>query len=386
MGPLQGLKVVEFAGLGPGPFCAMLLSDLGAEVIRIDRAGSVASNKADMRDAVMLRGRRSIAIDLKNPRGVDTAMRLVSRADALIEGFRPGVMERLGLGPDACLQANPRLVYGRMTGWGQEGPLSQFAGHDLNYMAVTGALHAMGPSDRPPSPPLNLVADFGGGALYLAMGILAGCWEARQSGRGQVVDCAIVDGTASLLAGVFGWLSNGRWKDERESNHIDGAAHFYGCYATLDSEYVSVAPIEPQFYGLFLNKLGLQDADLPQQWDQQGWASMRRRLAEIFRSRTRDEWTQVFSGTDACVAPVLSLLEASRHPYNTERKVFIEVAGVPQPAPAPRFSRTRASVQHPPARPGQCTVDVLKAFGFASEDIADLLQAGAVVQDGVTIA
>jgi alpha-methylacyl-CoA racemase len=373
VGPLEGLRFIEFAGLGPAPHAAMLLSDLGADVIRIDRVSAGGQEPGvDNRHAFILRGRQSVALDLKRPSAVEVALRLIEQADGLIEGFRPGVMERLGLGPDACLRRNPRLVYGRMTGWGQDGPLAHTAGHDINYIAVTGALHALGDADRPPAPPLNLVGDFGGGSMFLVMGLLAGIIEAGKSGRGQVVDCAMVDGTVALMANIWGFLAQGQWKDQRQSNRMDGAAHFYRCYETLDGKFLSVGSIEPQFYEQMLTLAGIDAADLPAQWDRDSWPEASRRLEAIFRTRTRDEWMRQFAGTDACVAPVLNLREAAEHPHLRARASIVGPPGAQQPAPAPRFSRTVAEIARPPAQPGEHTEEVLRRFGLDDAAIAAL--------------
>jgi alpha-methylacyl-CoA racemase len=348
MGPLAGIKVVEFAGIGPGPFCCMLLADLGATVLRIDRTepSGLGLNKPPQFD-LLLRGRKRIALDLKSPQGVECALRLVSRADALVEGFRPGVMERLRLGPDVCLARNPRIVYGRMTGWGQDGPLAQTAGHDLNYIAIAGALNAFGRRGQLPSPPLNLVGDFAG-ALYLAFGILAAILEARTSGKGQVVDAAMVETTSHLLTMFYGLRASGDWSDVRGTNVLDSGAFYYDCFECADGKLISVAAIEKKFYEQFLAVLGFDPATFPQQADtaRAGWARIR--LAQRFRARPRDEWCEAFAGTDACVAPVLTMDEAQRHAHMVARTAFVDVAGVPQPAPAPRFSRTVADLPSPP--------------------------------------
>jgi alpha-methylacyl-CoA racemase len=339
MGPLHGVKVIEFAGIGPGPFCAMLLSDMGAEVVRIDRKGGRGANKFD----ITSRGRRSIALDLKNPDAVKTAITLISQADALLEGFRPGVMEKLGLGPDVALKANPKLVYGRMTGWGQTGPLSQAAGHDINYIALTGALHAIGRKGETPVPPLNLVGDFGGGALYLAFGMACALFEARGSGKGQVVDCAMTDGAASLMSMFYGFKAMGMWSDNKGENLLDGGAHFYDTYETSDGKWVSIGSIEPQFYALLLEKTGLAgDTSFSQQMNPAMWDDLKERLTALFLTKTRDEWCDLMDGTDICFAPVLSLTEAPQHPHNVARGTFVEDGGIIQPAPAPRFSATPA--------------------------------------------
>ncbi|REE94993.1 CaiB/BaiF CoA transferase family protein [Thermomonospora umbrina] len=379
-GPLSGVRVIELAGIGPGPFAAMLLADLGAEVVRVDRVSAAlpAGSGATSTDFTN-RGKRSIAVDLKNEKGRQVVLRLVEQADALLEGFRPGVTERLGLGPDDCLAANPRLVYGRMTGWGQEGPLSQSAGHDIGYIAVTGALHAIGRAGGPPQVPLNLLGDFAGGSMYLVVGMLAALLEAKTSGRGQVVDAAIVDGTAHLTTFIHGFLAGGLWSDERGVNMLDTGAPWYDVYETADGRHVAVGAIEPQFYAEFLRRLGLEgDGDLPGQHDREGWPRLRERFAAAFKARTRDEWAEVFLPGDACVAPVLSMREAAEHPYNTARDVFVEDGGHPQPAPAPRFSRTPGAIDGVPALPGRDTRAVLEDFGFT--DVDELLAEGAVAQ------
>ncbi|WP_419912187.1 CaiB/BaiF CoA transferase family protein [Candidatus Poriferisodalis sp.] len=378
MGPLQGLKVIELAGIGPGPFCAMLLADLGADVVRIDRmAPEDLGIDRGRKFNVLNRGRRSVAVDLKSPDGVETVLKLVSQADALIEGFRPGVTERLGLGPDDCLARNPKLVYGRMTGWGQEGPLSHAAGHDINYIALTGALHAIGPSEAP-SPPLNLVGDFGGGGMYLAFGVCAALLEARASGEGQVVDAAMTEGAASLMAAIYGIYGSGGWTDERESNFLDGGAYYYGVYETSDGKFVSVGSIEGKFHDELLEKTGLADAPTVDRNDRDAWADKRARLAEVIKTKTRDEWDEIMAGSDVCYAPVLDLSEAPHHPHNVARGSFVEVEGVMQPAPAPRFSRTPGEVARPPAAPGENTDEVLADWGFDADDIEKLHEVGAV--------
>jgi alpha-methylacyl-CoA racemase len=367
-GPLAGLKVVEFAGIGPGPFCAMLLSDMGADVVRIDRSSGVRGGTpkgAPIYD-VSSRGRRSVVLDLKHPQDVETALRLLDKADALVEGFRPGVMERLGLGPDVTLARQPKLVYGRMTGWGQSGPLSQAAGHDLNYIALTGALHAMGRKNDSPAPPLNLVGDFGGGALYLAMGICAALVEAGRSGKGQVIDCAMTDGAASLAAVFFGMRAAGIWTDQRDANLLDGGAHFYDTYECKDGKWVAIASIEPQFYVLLLEKTGLSgDPDFQVQMDRSAWPMLSAKLASAIKSKTRDEWCAVMEGSDVCFAPVLSWQEAAEHPHNRARQTFVTVAGVVQPNAAPRFSRTPSAVQGPAPTVGAHNEDVFAEWSVA---------------------
>jgi alpha-methylacyl-CoA racemase len=382
MGPLEGIRIVELAGIGPGPFCAMLLSDMGAEVIRVDRAMMVGQDTDrdgnDARFNLLARGRRNIAVDLKHPAAVDAVLRLIDRADAVLEGFRPGVMERLGLGPDLCLARNPKLVYGRMTGWGQDGPIARTAGHDINYIALSGVLHSIGEAGGPPVPPLNLVGDFGGGALYLAMGVLAGIISARSTGRGQVIDCSMVEGSASLMMMMYGALASGAWTEERGHNRTDGGAHYYRVYETKDGEYVSVGAIEPQFYALLLQHTGLEGADLPPQTDRAHWPGMQQRLTRIFKEKTRAEWTEIMQQTDICFAPVLRMSEALSHPHNVHRRSFVEVDGIPQPGPAPRFVGTPTRVQRPPARVGEHTEAILKDWGFSADEIADLHRSGAV--------
>lgn len=358
-GPLTGVKVLEFAGIGPGPFTCMLLSDMGADVVRIDRRGA-RSSKFD----VTSRGRRSVAVDLKSEDGVAACAAMAERADVLLEGFRPGVMERLGLGPAPLLERNPRLVYGRMTGWGQTGPLASAAGHDLNYIALTGALHAMGRAKEAPPPPLNLVGDFGGGALYMAMGICAALFEAQRSGKGQVIDCAMTDGAASLSAMFYGMRAMGMWSDDRDANLLDGGAHFYDTYQTKDGKWVAIGSIEPQFYALLLEKTGLSaDPAFQAQMDRSAWPALSARLAEVMATKTRDEWCAIMEGTDVCFAPVLSWAEAPSHPHNAARETFVEVEGVVQPNVAPRFSRTPSAVQGPPPAVGGDTARALADWG-----------------------
>ncbi|MDJ0847660.1 MAG: CaiB/BaiF CoA-transferase family protein [Myxococcota bacterium] len=373
MGPLSGIKILEFQGIGPGPFCAMMLSDMGAEVVRIDRAQNVSPDKSGPPSLDFLgRGRRSVGVDLKNPEGVETCLRMIEKADAILEGFRPGVMERLGLGPDVCLQRNPRLVYGRMTGWGQEGPLAHAAGHDINYIALAGALAHMGREGEPPYAPLNLVGDFGGGGLMLAFGMVCALVERATSGKGQVVDAAMVDGTTALMSIFHGAQMSGWWNDERGTNLLDSGAHFYDSYETKDGQYVSLGSIEPQFYAELIEKIGLADEDLPRQNDRSQWGAMKERFRDIFKQKTRDEWCELMEGSDVCFAPVLTMSEAREHPHNKARNVYVESWGVQQPAPAPRFGRTQCEIQGPPPHPGQQTEEVLLDYGFATADIEKL--------------
>ncbi|QKH34171.1 CoA transferase [Achromobacter pestifer] len=373
-GPLNGLTVVEMAGIGPGPFCAMMLADMGADVIRIDRLtpGFLGGG-----GTIIDRGRRTIALDLKQPGATDIVLRLLDRADALLEGFRPGVMERLGLGPDECLARNPRLVYGRMTGWGQDGPLAQAAGHDLNYIAITGALHAMGHAELPPAPPLHLVGDMGGGAMMLAFGVLCGLLEAGRTGQGQVVDAAICDGASLLASAYHGKLRDGGWVNQRQSNMLDGGAHFYGCYACADGKYVSIGAIEPQFYRLLLERCGIDDPDFQQQWERAQWPQLRAKLAGIIAGRTREQWCALLEGTDACFAPVLDFEEAPRHPHHQARGSFIETGGTLHPAPAPRLSRTPGQARAVSA-PGAHTEELLAELGLAQTEIQALRERGAI--------
>ncbi len=374
MGPLTGIRVVEFAGIGPTPYTAMLLSDLGAEVVRLDRPTGSASaghpGMASLTDDVLTRGRPAVRIDLKQPDGLATALELVSHADALVEGFRPGVMERLGLGPDACLARNPRLVYGRISGWGREGPYAQASGHDLNYIALAGVLAHIGRRDQRPVPPLNVLADFAGGGMLLALGMAAALVETSRSGRGQVVDTAMVDGAAYLATMMYELLGKGSWDERREANPNDGGAHFYDVYETADGRFVSVAAMEPKFYAELLDRLGLSGEDLPDQWDPAAWPQLKERFAAIFRERTRDEWSELLEATDACFAPVLSMSEAIAHPHNVHRQMFVEVDGVMEPAPAPRFSRTPTTARG--AGEGGDTAAVLADWGIAPDRLEQL--------------
>lgn len=343
MGPLKGIKVIEIASIGPGPFCAMMLSDMGAEVIRVERRSTAKGG--DSKYDVLNRGRRSIALDLNHSEDVETGLRLVAQADALIEGFRPGVMERLGLGPEVCFGRNQRLVYGRVTGWGQTGPLREVAGHDINYIALSGALHAIGPAGEKPVPPLNLVGDFGGGGMLLAFGVVCGILESRVSGKGQVIDAAMIDGAVLQMAMIYGLKAAGKWNSQRGTNLLDGGAHFYDTYECADKKFVAIGSIEPQFYALLLEKAGLSDSAFLRQMDAAEWPDLKNRFAALFETKTRDEWCGLMEGTDVCFAPVLDLDEAPRHAHNVARRTFVEVKGVIQPAPAPRFSRTQPEIQ-----------------------------------------
>jgi alpha-methylacyl-CoA racemase len=381
VGPLAGIKIVEFAGIGPAPFAAMMLSDLGADVVRIDRAASVSrgEDKSAPAPDVLNRGRRSIGIDLKNQAGAQAALRLIAAADVLLEGFRPGVMEKLGLGPAVCLEKNPRLVYGRMTGWGQEGPLAPRAGHDINYIALAGVLDQIGRAGEKPLAPLNLVGDFGGGGMLLALGVVSALVERASSGQGQVVDAAMVDGAALLTTMFYAFRNMQLWSEERGTNVLDTGAHFYEVYETKDGKYVAVGAIEPQFYAELLARLGLEgDPRFAAQLDREGWPAMKGGFEAVFKERTRDEWTKIFEGSDACVAPVLSALEAPSHPHNAVRSTFTTVAGALQPSPAPRFSRTPAEIARPPAAPGAHTDEVLRDWGFGESDVVALRAKGAI--------
>jgi alpha-methylacyl-CoA racemase len=379
MGPLKGFKVIELAGIGPAPMCAMLLSDLGADVLRIDRLADAGLGiSMPTKFSLLNRGRRSVALDLKRPEATEAILRLVENADALIEGFRPGVMERLGLGPDVCLARNSRLVYGRMTGWGQDGPLAQAAGHDINYIALSGALNTIGRRGEAPVPPLNLIGDFGGGALYLAFGLVAGLLEAQKSGKGQVIDVSMVDGAASLMTAIYGMHGSGFWTDERGANVLDTGAHYYDVYETSDGKYVSIGSIEGKFYAELLRLSGLKNEELAPQNDRKSWPKMKERVAALFRTKTRDEWCKIMEGSDICFAPVLSMAEAPSHPHNRERGTFVERDGVVQPGPAPRFSRTPGSIQGPPARPGEHTEQALRDWGFSPTDLEKLRTCGAI--------
>ena len=370
MGPLKGIKIIEIASIGPGPFCAMMLADMGADVIRIDRKATGDGPQFEYlppRFDVLNRGRRSLALDLKAPEDIEKALELVEKADALVEGFRPGVMERLGLGPEPCLQRNPKLVYGRMTGWGQHGPLAKVAGHDINYIALSSALHAIGRSGGTPVPPLNLVGDFGGGGTLLAFGVVCALLEARTSGQGQVVDAAMTDGSALLMTMMYGFKAAGQWTDDKGVNLLDGGAHFYDTYECADGKWVAIGAIEPQFYALLLEQCGIDDPDFLGQMDRGRWPDLKDKLAIVFKTKTREAWRQIMEGTDVCFAPVLGMDEAPDHPHNKARGTFVEIEGVVQPGPAPRFSRTEPEIKGPPPRPGEGAEAALAEWGVGSE-------------------
>jgi alpha-methylacyl-CoA racemase len=378
MGPLEGVRVIEFAGIGPGPFAGMMLADMGAEVLRLARLDSWSGRYPEPRYDVHQRGKRIVRLDLKRSEGTEAALRLVERADCLIEGFRPGVMERLGLGPDACLARNPRLVYGRMTGWGQTGPLARAAGHDIDYIALAGVLGAVGRKGQPPTPPVNLVGDFGGGGMLLAFGLVCGLLEARNSGQGQVIDAAMVDGAALLASALYGLHAAGIWSDERGTNLLDSGAHFYDVYETADGKYVALGAIEPQFHAELVRLTGLDFPSEANHLDKGLWPDAKERLAEIIKTRTRDEWGDVLEGSDACFAPVLGLGETASHEHNRRRQAFLELDGVVQPAPAPRFSRTPAEAPRPPAGPGGAPEADLAAWGFSASEVEAMRVAGLV--------
>jgi alpha-methylacyl-CoA racemase len=379
MGPLAGVKIIEMAGVGPAPFAGMLLADMGAAVVRIDRklGGEPDALDAIVGGALLDRGRRSIALNLKKPEAIAAALELIAGADALIEGFRPGVMERLGLGPEICLARNPRLVFGRVTGWGQDGPLAETAGHDIDYIALTGALHAIG-GRQAPAPPLNLLGDFGGGAMFLAFGIACALAEARASGRGQVVDAAMTDGVSLLMAMTYELKARGLWRNERQANILDGGAPFYGVYRCADGKWIAVGALEPQFFAALVDKLGLEAGAFADRWNPSAWPALRARLEAAFAERPRDEWAALFAGSDACVAPVLDMNEAPRHPHNLARRTFVDVDGAPQPAPAPRFSRTPAEIGPPSAALGADGETILRESGFSDARIEALRLCGAL--------
>ena len=377
-GPLSHLRIIELAGIGPGPFCGMMLADMGAEVIRVDRPGGNPSAAAG--HDVLFRNRRSIAVNLKTPEGVETILKLCESADGIFEGFRPGVAERLGVGPEQCLARNPALVYGRMTGWGQDGPLASAAGHDINYISLSGALHATGRRGEKPVPPLNLVGDFGGGGMMMAFGMVCGMLEAKTSGQGQVIDSSMVEGSAALMAMFYGLRGQGLFSDERGSHMLDSGAHFYDVYETADGRYVSIGSIEPQFYALLKEKAGLDEADFGEHMNPAKWPQQKEKLAAIIKRRSRDEWCDLMEGSDVCFAPVLGLEEAPQHPHNQARGSFVEVNGVPQHAPTPRFSRSQSATPTPARVPGTDTRAVLADCGFGDAEIAELIKAGAVTQ------
>jgi alpha-methylacyl-CoA racemase len=379
-GPLTGYRIIELAGIGPAPMAAMMMGDMGADIVRVDRVKThVMDRFADPKFNVHGRSRRSVAVDLQKPEGAEVVLRLCKTADGIMEPFRPGVAERLGVGPDACLKANPKIVYGRMTGWGQTGPLAKAAGHDQNYIALTGALHAIGRKGQKPVPPLNLVGDFGGGGMLLAYGMVCGLLEAQKSGKGQVVDAAMVDGAALLLGALYGMAGAGLWNDkEREVNMLDGGAHFYDTYETKDGKYVSIGSIEPQFYALLLEKTGLANQALPPQHDRAQWPMMKQKLEEVFKTKTRDEWCAIMEGSDVCFAPVLTMSEAKHHPAAKARNAYVDVAGFDQPAPAPRFSRTVEATPKPAPKRGSDTEEVLEQSGFSAAEIAELKKSGIV--------
>ncbi|MFM1566425.1 MAG: CaiB/BaiF CoA transferase family protein [SAR86 cluster bacterium] len=375
MGPLKGLKIIEMAGIGPGPFCGMVLADLGAKIIRVDRASAIGTGSKQ--DAAN-RGKKSIAVDLKSEEGVEVVLKLVETADAIFEGFRPGVMERLGLGPDVCSKRNERIVFGRMTGWGQEGPLANAAGHDINYISLTGALAAIGRPGSPPVPPLNLIGDFGGGGMLLALGLVAALLEAKESKKGQVVDAAMTDGSALLMTMIYTMQSSGVWKTSMGSNLLDGGSHFYDTYECKDGKFISLGSIEPQFYALLCQIAELDESIFGNQMSRDSWPEKKEAIKKIILDKTRDEWCELMEGTDVCFAPVLDMSEAPKHPHNVERKTFIDLEGVTQPAPAPRFSRTEPEVVSSPSVVGEHTDEVLTSIGLSDEDINTLKTSGAV--------
>ena len=375
MGPLKGLKIIEMAGIGPGPFCGMVLADLGAEIIRVDRASAIGTGS---KKEPSNRGKKSIAVDLKAKEGVEVVLKLVETADAIFEGFRPGVMERLGIGPEVCLARNDRIVFGRMTGWGQEGPLANAAGHDINYISLSGALAAIGRPGSPPVPPLNLIGDFGGGGMLLALGLVAALLESKESKQGQVVDAAMTDGSALLMTMIYSMQSSGMWKTTMGSNLLDGGSHFYDTYECKDGKFISIGSIEPQFYALLCQIAELDEKVFSKQMSRDLWPEQKEEIKKIFLKKTRDEWCELMEGTDVCFAPVLDMSEAPQHPHNKERKTFIDLEGVTQPAPAPRFSRTEPEVVSSPSIVGEHTNEVLSSIGLSEEDISTLKTTGAV--------
>lgn len=377
MGPLSGLKVVEFGGIGPGPFCAQMLSDMGAQIIRIERQ-NILKASADTKYNTWYRSRPTFILDITKPAIVETVLKLLEKADVSIEGFRPGVMERLGLGPEICFSRNPRLIYGRISGWGQEGPLSQAPGHDINYLALSGGLHAIGRSGERPVPPLNLVADLGGGGMLAAFGIMCAVFERQQSGKGQIVDTAMIDGCASLLNIFYSWWSAGTWHDQRERNPLDGAAHFYDTYETADGKHIALGAIEPQFYNKFLKLVGIDDPEFKDQMNRELWPKLKQRLCTLFLTQSREVWCRLLESAGVCFSPVLSFAEAVKHPHNVERKTFIEIDGVVQAAPAPRFSRTKPEIQGQPAAPVKFTDTALQEWGVNMDEIKELRALGLI--------
>ena len=379
MGPLKGIRIIEMAGIGPGPFAGMLLADLGAEVIRIDRSKAGMTTNGGPVD-VMNRGKKSISVDLKNPEGVEVVLKLIETADALLEGYRPGVMEKLGLGPDVCLARNEKLVFGRMTGWGQTGPLAHTAGHDINYIAITGALDSIGTTDSGPVVPLNLLGDFGGGSMYLIMGLLAGIIEAKNSGKGQAIDVAITDGVISLMSFMHGFKAMGMWESGRNINMLDGTAHYYDTYQCSDGEWISIGSIEPQFYALLEQKLGidLQSADFMVQYDKAGWPALKEQVKHVILGKPSAYWCELMESTDVCFAPVLSLQDSPEYPHNKQRQSYVEIEGVTQSAPAPRFSRTPSEIGNVAVVNGANTEELLSSLGFDEKAIAALTESGAV--------
>jgi alpha-methylacyl-CoA racemase len=372
VGPLAGLRIIEIEGLGPAPFCGMMLADMGAEVISITRRSSSSARSTEISE----RGKKSIAVNLKSDEGVEIVLKLCATADALIEGFRPGVAERLGVGPDDCMSRNPKLVYGRMTGWGQTGPLSQSAGHDINYISLSGALHSIGRSGERPVPPLNLVGDFGGGGMFLAFGLMCAIFESSRSGQGQVVDVSMVEGSAALMHMMYAWMANDRWRDERGANLLDGAAYFYDSYETSDGKYVSIGSLEPQFFKLLLDKAELDSNDFSSQSDKSRWPELKSKLANVFKTKTRDAWCEIMEGSDVCFAPILSMNEAPEHPHNIFRESYLRTDGVIQAAPAPKFSRTVPSIPESPSPAGGDTAEVLSGLGYSKDQLMQLAQQG----------
>ena len=376
MGPLKNVKIVEVGGIGPGPFCAQMLADMGARIVRVDRKGRRRGMEGKY--AVLYRGRPSIALNIAKPEGLAALIKIMDQCDGLIEGFRPGTLEKLGVGPEICLERNPKLVYGRMTGWGQNGPLAKTAGHDINYISLSGALHAIGRPGERPIPPINLLGDFGGGGMLLAFGMVCALLESKESGRGQVVDAAMVDGSALLMGSIYGRWAAGLWTDQHGTNLLDGGAPFYDAYETSDGKWISIGSIERKFYELLLKIAGINDPELQEQFDRAKWPEQKRKLAKIFKKKSRKEWCEILEGTDVCFAPVLSFSEAISHPHNAARKNFVDVGGVMQPAPAPRFSRTQPDIPFPSPEPGENTETELSKWGFGTNEIKSLKVAGAI--------